>query len=425
MSKELISRGKNDSYTGAATHHSGSHNNEEPVVNPVSFLPSPSKTDSNIIQKKQEPSLPFIKTASYGEKKPENEGNIPDDVRLKMEKSFAADFSAVKVFQNSQPAKDLDAIAYTQGNEIHFAPGHNPFSPQGQEFLGHELSHVIQQRNNEVKTTNQEAGFNINSDKNLESQADEAGKKAAAGQQTNLHANTNSNPGSLVQKKSNPIQLLRLLPAGAPIQELDISNPDGVKATFSNLWKQFNGFGWLNNSFNSHAELPEVVSGVLSGNYFRGSREFVSEWYDEGVNDWWNAGILDNDVRIIMSLYLDNEQTRHEGSGQFSSGGTTTDTKAATHTETATLAGEASTAQGPLGNTYGGKAGGSYAVSDSTTRSMAVSGTSGLSMEMPAKIRKADIKFKCTLKVNPTGLAIRSKEAFTDTVGTIVFGSPA
>lgn len=359
------------------------------------------------------------------QKKQENGGNLPDDIQMKMENSFGVDFSNVKVHQSSMSAKDLDAVAYTQGNEIHFAPGYDPYSSKGQEYLGHELSHVVQQNAGIVGTTHQELGFNVNADMGFERQADSAGKKAASGQRVDMGINSAIKSNNLsIQKKSTPIQLLRLLPAGAPIFELNISNVDGVISTFSSLWNTFNGFGWLNSSFRGHPELPDLIRFQLGSNYFRGANTYISEWFDDGGNDWWNLGIIDNDVRIVMSLYVDNERIVSSGDGTFNSGGTTTDTRTSTQATTVTGGGTLSSA--PAGSTggVGGNVTGSASVTQTDARSMAVAGTSGLSMTSPAQIKTGNIKFKCELKVNPTGMAIRTREQFTGMVGTIRFGSP-
>ena len=77
-------------------------------------------------------------------------------------------------------ASDVGALAYAQGSDIHFAPGqYDPGSQSGQELLGHELTHVVQQRQGEVKPTTQVNGVAVNDDPGLENEADQMGKKAA------------------------------------------------------------------------------------------------------------------------------------------------------------------------------------------------------------------------------------------------------
>ncbi len=66
--------------------------------------------------------------------------------RAQMEGAFGADFSDVRVHEGAQ-AESIGARAFAQGSDIHFAPGqYDPQSAEGQELLGHELAHVVQQR---------------------------------------------------------------------------------------------------------------------------------------------------------------------------------------------------------------------------------------------------------------------------------------
>ncbi|MBA2943021.1 DUF4157 domain-containing protein [Paenibacillus sp. CGMCC 1.16610] len=71
-------------------------------------------------------------------------------IQAKMESAFNADFSNVNIHNNPQSSKmnaSLGAEAFATGNDIFFREGrYNPDSREGQELLGHELTHVIQQR---------------------------------------------------------------------------------------------------------------------------------------------------------------------------------------------------------------------------------------------------------------------------------------
>lgn len=98
-----------------------------------------------------------------------------------MEQSFGESFSGVRVHQGEH-VRAIGARAFTQGDRVHFAPGqYRPDSPSGQELLGHELTHVVQQRRGRVSASSA-AGVPINTDADLESEADQAGARAAAGQ---------------------------------------------------------------------------------------------------------------------------------------------------------------------------------------------------------------------------------------------------
>ncbi|MEO0375334.1 MAG: DUF4157 domain-containing protein [Cyanobacteria bacterium P01_A01_bin.17] len=109
---------------------------------------------------------------------PQSEGQfIPSTVRHKMETAFGADFSEVRISEGATAAA-MGAYAFTQGSQIHFAPGqYQPYSLAGQTLLGHELAHVVQQRMGQVNPTP-----TINTNPRLETEADYMGAKAARGQ---------------------------------------------------------------------------------------------------------------------------------------------------------------------------------------------------------------------------------------------------
>lgn len=132
---------------------------------------------------------------------------LPNDTQSKMESSFGADFSGVNFHPNSESATNMGALAYAQGNDVHFAPGQfNPGTQSGDELIGHELAHVEQQRAGRVQPTQQAKGMNVNADAGLEKEADDQGRMAAAGKAVQKKAATgaggNNGEGS-AQLKTN------------------------------------------------------------------------------------------------------------------------------------------------------------------------------------------------------------------------------
>lgn len=110
----------------------------------------------------------------------ENRTGIPDTVKLRMEESFNTDFSDVRVHPDSASAPEVGALAYTQGSDIHFAPGQfKPDTTAGQQLLGHELAHVVQQAEGRVRPTTEIGGMPVNDNEGLEHEADVLGAKAA------------------------------------------------------------------------------------------------------------------------------------------------------------------------------------------------------------------------------------------------------
>jgi hypothetical protein len=134
------------------------------------------------IKSKREDDKKFNELSEDSDKEKEKT-ELPEDIKSKMEGSFGTDFSDVKIHKDSKSSKDLNAKAYTQGNNIHFSPGEfQPQNKQGQELIGHELAHVVQQSDGRVKGSDiNEKGLSVNDDPGLEKEADEMGKKAADG----------------------------------------------------------------------------------------------------------------------------------------------------------------------------------------------------------------------------------------------------
>lgn len=109
-----------------------------------------------------------------------NNTGIPNEVKQKMEDSFGTDFSDVRIHPESSQAPEVGALAYTQGTDIHFAPGQfKPDTSAGQQLIGHELAHVIQQAEGRVQPTTEISGMPVNDNEGLEHEADVLGAQAA------------------------------------------------------------------------------------------------------------------------------------------------------------------------------------------------------------------------------------------------------
>lgn len=75
--------------------------------------------------------------------------SLEPTLRQDMEQRFGYDFSQVRVHTGSaaeQSARDVNAHAYTVGNNVVFGVGRfSPGSHEGKQLLAHELTHVLQQ----------------------------------------------------------------------------------------------------------------------------------------------------------------------------------------------------------------------------------------------------------------------------------------
>jgi hypothetical protein len=101
-----------------------------------------------------------------------NHTGLPDDLKSGVESLSGISLENVRVhFNSSQPAQ-LNALAFTQGTDIHVAPGQ-------ERHLAHEAWHVVQQAQGRVRPTLQmKNGVPVNDDRGLEHEADVMGAKA-------------------------------------------------------------------------------------------------------------------------------------------------------------------------------------------------------------------------------------------------------
>jgi len=105
------------------------------------------------------------------QKKANNTG-LPNNLKLGVENLSGYSMGDVRVHYNSSKPAQLQAHAYTQGNDIHVAPGQ-------EKHLAHEAWHVVQQKQGRVPATRQLKGTTpINDDAGLEKEADIMGTKA-------------------------------------------------------------------------------------------------------------------------------------------------------------------------------------------------------------------------------------------------------
>ena len=104
-----------------------------------------------------------------------NRTGMPDGLKAGIESLSGLDMSDVRVHVNSDKPAHLNALAYTQGNQIHLASGQ-------ERHLPHEAWHVVQQKQGRVRPTLNAKGLAINDDNNLECEADLEGQKAVQNQ---------------------------------------------------------------------------------------------------------------------------------------------------------------------------------------------------------------------------------------------------
>ncbi len=101
---------------------------------------------------------------------------IPGRMKNQFEAASGLSFDDVRVHYRSDRPAQLRALAFTQGNQVYVGPGQ-------ERHLGHELGHIIQQKQGRVAPTAHDMGHPVNDDPALEREADRlaAGAETASG----------------------------------------------------------------------------------------------------------------------------------------------------------------------------------------------------------------------------------------------------
>ena len=90
---------------------------------------------------------------------------IHDTMKARFENLSGFSFDDVRKHYNSGKPAQLQALAYAQGNQVYVAP-------EQEQHLGHELGHVLQQKQGIIKPTLKSRSMPINSESSLEADAD-------------------------------------------------------------------------------------------------------------------------------------------------------------------------------------------------------------------------------------------------------------
>ena len=100
-----------------------------------------------------------------------NETGMPDNLKASIEDLSGFAMDDVRVHYNSDKPATVQALAYTQGTDIHVAPGQ-------ERHLPHEAWHVAQQMAGRVEPTTEVGGLPVNDNPALEHEADVMGARA-------------------------------------------------------------------------------------------------------------------------------------------------------------------------------------------------------------------------------------------------------
>ena len=138
-----------------------------------------SDEEEDTLQGKFEPTVQRVEDDAEGvqmksdtvcQQKPNNTG-LPDNLKAGVESLSGFSMDDVKVHYNSSQPATVQALAYTQGTDIHVAPGQEMHLP-------HEAWHVAQQLAGRVEPATEVGGMPVNDNIDLEHEADVMGARA-------------------------------------------------------------------------------------------------------------------------------------------------------------------------------------------------------------------------------------------------------
>jgi hypothetical protein len=208
----------------------------------------------------------------------ENKTGLPDDLKAGVEALSGFSMDDVRVHYNSPKPAQLQALAYTQGTEIHVGPGQ-------EKHLAHEAWHVVQQMQGRVKPTMQRSGVQINDDEELEREAEQYGKVSQQMTPDQIHRNSPLNKQLVV------VQAMFARPANIP-ERHHLPNPDTVDSVASWYYglveeRVFDLFttaaGFIGHAEQVQNELQRVINHVNGGTYDEFGDEFWAN-FREGIN---------------------------------------------------------------------------------------------------------------------------------------------
>jgi len=124
-----------------------------------------------------------------------NKTGLPDKLKVGIENLSGLSMDDVRVHYNSSKPAQLQALAYTQGTDIHVGPGQ-------ERHLPHEAWHVVQQMERRVKPTMQMVRVSINNEVGLEKEADTNGNRALHTTRGNLLDKGSVNSGNTIIQRN-------------------------------------------------------------------------------------------------------------------------------------------------------------------------------------------------------------------------------
>lgn len=195
--------------------------------------------------------------------KKENLTGMPDNLKEGIESLSGFSMDDVRVHYNSSKPATVQALAYTQGTDIHVAPGQ-------EKHLPHEAWHVAQQMAGRVSPTTNINGMPVNDNVELEREADLMGEKAVQCKKSSHASENSSSSFNLMMGKS-----IQRNPDYDDVEVIDsdfsTSNLDAIDRLFYSVIK---GYG---------IEHTEIIDQIDQIHRIINSNPNLKKWYEDAA----------------------------------------------------------------------------------------------------------------------------------------------
>lgn len=161
---------KENSSNQKTSQHNPQDAKQAPSAGPEGLAVTPPEYQLNSLPIQREATPPSSDDGQ--DNRAPNRTGLPDALKAGVEALSGLSMDDVRVHTNSSKPAQLQALAYTQGTDIHVAPGEERHIP-------HEAWHVVQQKRGVVRPSFKlKSGPAINDNAQLENEADQMGSKA-------------------------------------------------------------------------------------------------------------------------------------------------------------------------------------------------------------------------------------------------------
>ena len=269
------------------------------TLNPKAAAILDSSAQSESLQRKADIANGTVQREEFP--RPNNTG-MPDNLKAGIENLSGFSMDDVRVHYNSDKPATVQALAYTQGTDIHVAPGQ-------EKCLPHEAWHVAQQMAGRVSPTTNINGKPVNDDDALEHEADVMGENAVnqsacSTSKRNVKINEDNIQRMAVYKKD--------LPKRKPVECNSISDLlNFANANIGNGNNAYFKYGQSKTYTQVKADLDEfkIVKSEQKGSKAKASKPRLLNENDYIRIDLKNLLSKYENVKSAVELYVHQEST--------------------------------------------------------------------------------------------------------------------